>query len=246
VREVAGSNPVVPTIFLTAAALGGRFSLRMNRGPTNTKCVSADVAVLGCFLVSGSISGLLFAFLVSRPSLQSFFFFKSDKFLIPRYPYWCSLSLVQLFGLTAAYLVCVARRLLLHPVSQLRLVSAALTIALAAPILYLSTPVMNSHIGLEWDFILAPLVFLFLLSCALCISSGNPKLLPIAIVWICLFTAAGFGLVYIAVKLVERSDEFIQWPALYAMWALSFGSWFVLRERVNWKRLMSRLARPRG
>jgi hypothetical protein len=96
---------------------------------------------------------------------------------------------------------------------------------------------MNALIGLNWDFVAAPIAFLFLLSCALCLFSGNLKLLPVAIVWILLFTAAGFGFVYVGVRIAERSEsyDFIQWPVLYAMWALAFANWFVWRQGRNLK-----------
>jgi len=209
----------------------------MNQRAANTSSIGADFGVLGCFLVFGALSGLLFAFLVTRPSLQSFFFIKGDKFLIARYSYWCALSLSQLLGLSAAYAVCVAARLIVQRISQVRLLSAALIIALATPMLYLLTPVMNALIGLSWDFVVAPLAYLLLLSCALCLFSGKLKLLPVAIVWILLFTAAGFGFVYVGVRIDGRSEsyEFIQWPVLYAMWALALGNWLIWRQRRNLK-----------
>jgi len=40
--------------------------------------------VLGVFLISGFLSGLMFGWLVSRPELQLFLYIKADKFLIPR------------------------------------------------------------------------------------------------------------------------------------------------------------------
>jgi hypothetical protein len=207
----------------------------MNQSRANTNSIGADFGVLGCFLVFGALSGLLLAFLVTRPSLQSFFFIKADKFLIARYSYWCSLSLIQLLGLSGAYALCVAGRLLVQGISQVRLLSAALVIALATPLLYLLTPLINALIGL--NFVVAPLAYLLLLSCALCLFSGNLKLLPVALVWILLFTAAGFGFVYIGVRIDERNEiyEFIQWPVLYAMWALAFGNWFIWRQRQNLK-----------
>jgi hypothetical protein len=184
--------------------------------------------------VFGALSGFFFALLVSRPYLQEFFFFKGDKFLIPRYSYWLTFSLLQLFGLSGAYSVCVARNWI-RPISSGRLLSVALIIGLATPVLRLFTPLMNSRIGLNWDFVAAPIVFLFLLACALCISSGSLRILPIAVVWILLFLAAGFGFVYVVVRLIGRIDTytFVQWPFLEAMLALSFGNWLVWRQRVN-------------
>src|ERR1043165_4279907 len=139
----------------------------------------SDFRVLGWFFAGGVLSGLLFAWLVSRRSLESFFFIKSDKFLIARYSYWSTLSLTQLVGLSAAYAVCVVRNLMVRRISRVRLVSAALIVGLATPALRFITPVMNDHIGLNWDFVGAPLTYLFLLSCALCVLGGGVRLLPL-------------------------------------------------------------------
>src|SRR5689334_21017408 len=210
----------------------------MNRGGANTNNVAADFAVLGWFLLFGAASGLLFALLVSRPSLQSFFFFKGDKFPIARYSYWCALSLTQLLGLSGAYAVCVAKRLLGSRISQWRLLPAALIIALAAPVLYLLTPVMNDRIGLNWDFVAAPLAFLFLLSVALCVVSGNVKWLPLAIVWTLIFTVIGVGFIYLYARIAGPDNyyTYVQWPVLFATFSLSFGSWLIRRRVWNSKR----------
>jgi len=74
--------------------------------------------------------------------------------------------------------------------------------------------------------------YLFLLSTALYISHDNWKLLPIAIAWTLLFTVVAFGVIYLGVRIEPRSEsyEFVQWPLLYAMLALSFGSWIVWRQ----------------
>ncbi len=200
--------------------------------------IAGDLSVLACFLIFGLLSGLLFALLVSRSSLQSFFFVKADKFLIPRYSYWFTFSLLQLFGLAGAYLVSVSRQWLEAHTLRERLLPAALIIGLAAPALRFVTPVMNLGLGLNWDFVIAPIAFLVLLSGALCFLSGDLKLLPIAIVWNILFVAAAFAFIYAGVRIMGRSDsyEFVQWPMLEAMLALSFGSWLVWRRRKNSQR----------
>ena len=55
------------------------------------------------------------------------------------------------------------------------------------------------------------------------------------VIWILLFVAAGFGFVYLIVRLIDRTDsyEFVQWPILEAMFALSFGSWLIGQQRVK-------------
>jgi hypothetical protein len=206
------------------------------RQANNSNSIVDDLTVLGLFLVFGALSGFFFALLVSRPYLQEFFFFKGDKFLIPRYSYWIAFSLLQLFGLSGAYSVCVAHHWIL-PISSGRLLSVALIIGLATPVLRSLTPLMNSRIGLNWDFVVAPIVFLFFVSCALCISSGSLRILPIAVVWVLLYLAAAFGFVYVVVRSIDQAEsyEFVQWSIAEAMLALSFGNWLIWRERVNFK-----------
>ena len=200
-----------------------------------SQSVAAKLATLGSFLIFGAAAGLLFAALVTRPELEHFFYIKGDKFLIPRYSYWFAFSLLQLMALAGAYLICISRQWLTATLKQGDM-AAALTIGLATPALRLLTPLMNSSIGLEWDFFVAPIVFLLLLSAALCMCSGNLKLFPVAVIWNLLFAIAGFAFVYAGVRLIYGSSEwyeFIQWPILDSMVGLSFGNWLIWRQRVT-------------
>ena len=202
-------------------------------GPSQS--LAADFATLGSFLIFGGASGLLFAALVTRTDLQHFFYIKGDKFLIPRYIYWFVFSLLQLTALGGAYLVSISRHWLTATLKR-RDIAAGLTIGVATPCLRLLTPLMNSRIGLEWDFFVAPIIFLLLLSAALCMCSGNLKLFPIAIIWNLLFAIAGVTFVYLGVRLIYGSSEwyeFIQWPILESMVGLSFGNWLIWRQRVS-------------
>ena len=121
-----------------------------DRQTNNSNSIVNDLAALGLFLVFGAVSGLLFALLVTRTNLQEFFFIKGDKFLIPRHAYWFAFSLLQLLGLSGAYSVCFWRHWIAQPISSKRLLSGALIIGLATPVLSLVTPVMNSQLGLDW------------------------------------------------------------------------------------------------
>ena len=206
--------------------------IEVKRDPVQS--LAADLATLGSFLIFGGASGLLFAALVTRTDLQHFFYIRGDKFLIPRYSYWFAFSLLQLMALGGAYLICIARHWLKATLKR-RDIAAALTIGLATPALRLLTPIMNSNIGLEWDFFVAPMVFLLLLSAALCMCSGNVKVFPVAVFWNLLFAIAGFAFVYATVRLIYGSSEwyeFIQWPILQSMVGLSFGNWLIWRQRV--------------
>jgi len=92
---------------------------------------------------------------------------------------------------------------------------------------------MNSVIGLNWDFVVAPIAFLFLLACTLCIASGGPKLLPLAVIWQLVFTAIGFTFIYLIQSLFQHPNDFYeysQWPVLEGMLALSFCLWLIWRR----------------
>src|SRR5204863_7598127 len=67
--------------------------------------IANDLLVLAVFLLSGLVSGLLFACLTTRPSLETFWFIRGDKFLIPRYTCWIAFSLILLAGFSAGYSV---------------------------------------------------------------------------------------------------------------------------------------------
>ena len=197
----------------------------------------SDLATLGSFLIFGAALGFLFAVLVTRPELRHFFYIIGNKSLIPRYSYWFAFSLMQLIALGGGYLICISRQWLTGTLKRGD-IAAALTIGLATPTLHLLTPLMNSNIGLEWDFFVAPIVYLLLLSAALCMCSGNVKLFPVAVIWNLLFIIAGFAFVYAGVRLINGSSEwheFIQWPILQSMVGLSFGSWVIWRQRVTLK-----------
>lgn len=202
----------------------------MNQRNANPRySITNDLSVVASFLLVGMVFGFFFASVISRSSLQSFFFIKGDKFLIPRYSYWLTFGLLQVLGLGGAYLVCVLRHWMIQPISRMRLLATAVIVGFATPGLRLVTPLLNLRLGLNWDFIGAPIVFLFLVSCALCVFSGNVKLLPIAMVWNLVFLTAGFAFVYVGVQVIGRSVsyEFVQWPVLNAILGLSFGNWLI-------------------
>jgi len=191
--------------------------------------------VLGVFLISGFLSGLIFGWLVSRQELELFFYVKGDKVLFPRYSYWFTLSLIHLFGLVGAYTVSCSREWLDPIRSRRRLMSAALMVGLATPFLRFLTPSMNAIMGLTWDFLVAPIGFLVLVSLAICVLTGNLRLLPVAAVWNLIFASVGFAFVYAVVRALNARTwyELLEWPILESMMSLSIASWIVWRQRSN-------------
>jgi hypothetical protein len=199
--------------------------------------VAADLGVVISFLIGGLLSGFVFAWLTKRPSLQRFWFLKGDKFLSPRYTYWIAFSFILLLGLAAAYAVARSREwLLCKPIgSSARLLATSVIIGASTPFLYFITPMMNRRIGLNWDFIAAPIALLILFSFALCVLTGSLRLLPLALVWNLIFTGSGFVFVYVAVRLISGASEWselVQWPIFESMISLSFGSWLIWRQRI--------------
>jgi hypothetical protein len=198
--------------------------------------IRSDLALVGCFLIFGASSGFLFALLITRPALHDFFFIELDKFVIPRYSYWIAFSLLQLLGLAAAYFICRRRGWIFQPLTPNRLLIVSLIIGLATPLLRLGAVALHSRIGWEGELFAAPAMFLVLLSVALCIVAGGLRLLPVAIGWNLLFAIAGFVLVYAVLRITNVGKEwyeFIQWPILKAMLALSFGNWLIWRQRIT-------------
>ena len=91
-------------------------------------------------------------------------------------------------------------------------------------------------LGLTWNVLIAPIGFLLLVSFAMCVLTGSVRLLPIAAVWNLIFAAAGFGLVYVSLRVcnaLNTSHELVQWPILESMLSLSIASWIVWRQRSN-------------
>lgn len=210
--------------------------MRQGEKKVSQSSVLDDLAVLGSFLVCSGLFGLLFAWLITRPSLQGFFFLKGDKFLIPRFSHWLAFGLVYLLGLVTAYVVSNWRHWFARSISMRRLVLAALIIGLAPPILYLITPVMNGVFGPGWDFGVAQITFLILVSVAMCVVTVDFRLFAVAVVWNILFVAGALAAVYLVVQLTEGANEryeFVQWPILYSMLGLAVGNWLIWRERVS-------------
>jgi hypothetical protein len=88
--------------------------------------------------------------------------------------------------------------------------------------------------GLGLDPVAVPMLFLVLVSLALCIATGRLRFLPIVFVWNAIFGAAAFGMIYAVIRLLAAANdwyEFVQWPIFSSMFALSFGSWIIWCER---------------
>lgn len=191
-----------------------------------------DVRVLILFFASGLVCGFIFAWIISRPGLRGFWYVKGDKFLIPRLSYWTAFGLIFLVGPVIAYGLGRWRRWLLADVTASYLLLAALLVGASPPALYYVGSFLEST---SWDIEVAPVAFIALLSLAVCMATRTLRLLPIVFVWNGVFLAAGIAIIYLVVKFVDPPGnlyEFIQWPVLESMLALSLGSWVIWHERL--------------
>jgi hypothetical protein len=194
-----------------------------------------DIRVVLSFFAGGLASGFVFAWAISRPSLQQFWYIKGDKFLIPRFTYYTAFGLIFLLGLATSYGVARFRRwLVANVVSSTNLFRSALIIGASASALYFVIRLMEPRI-LEWELIIGPLAFLAVLSVAFSVATRTLRLLPIVFVWNGIFGAAGIVMIYAIGKFAHPPTEwydFVQWPILESMLALSFGNWIIWRERL--------------
>ena len=194
-----------------------------------------DIQALICFLTAGFISGLGFAWAVTRPSLRQFWYIKGDKFLIPRYSYWTAFGIMLLLGLVIPYIIARSCQWIPDSLSSpLVLLVSLLLIGGSAPALSFVTWRMLEN-RLATDPFAAPLLFLVLVSLALSIATRRLRLLPIVFVWNAVFGAAAFVIIYAVIRLVAAANdwyEFVQWPIFASVFAFSFGSWIIWRERL--------------
>src|SRR5882762_10333101 len=77
-----------------------------------------DIHAVLSFFAGGLVSGFVFAWLISRPSLRQFWYIKGDKFLIPRITYHTAFGLILLFGLVTSYGIARFRRRLVANVGS--------------------------------------------------------------------------------------------------------------------------------
>jgi hypothetical protein len=202
-----------------------------------------NLRVLVTFLVGGLTSGVLFAWIHTRPSLQPYWFLKGDQFTMPRYSSFAAFIVSLIVGLASAYSVALSRQWLSAPSGKrwTRLVAAGITIGAAAPGLYFLSPLGRSLFGLNWYFTVEPLMFLALLSLSLCLLTRSLRLLPLAFAWNVAFAVGSLALVYAAVHssyvtITNDRYEFVTSSILESMVGLSFGGWLVWRERVACRR----------
>jgi hypothetical protein len=194
-----------------------------------------DTRGLVCFFTGGLMSGLAFAWATTRPYLRQFWYIKGDKFLIPCYSYWSAFGIMLLLGLVIPYIIARSRRWVRVSLSSPfpLLISIIIIGGAATATAFLTWKMLRNGVALEP--VVIPLIFLVLASLALSIATRRVRLLPIVLIWNAIFGGAAFALIYAAIQLSPAANdwyEFVQWPIFASMFALSFGSWIIWRERL--------------
>lgn len=98
-----------------------------------------------------------------------------------------------------------------------------------------SVPLIARHehaVRFGWGGLVAPIAFLIMLSAASCILTCALRLLPLAFIWHLIFITAAIVIVYVIVRSLTNAMgwyEFVEWPVIESMLALSFGGWLILR-----------------
>jgi hypothetical protein len=180
------------------------------------------------FLISGLGSGSSIGWLLSSKRLTSFWFRKSDKFLVPTYRYYAGFSILLLSGLAGAYLVSRNRGWIEGPLtkSTFRHTASALVIALSAPAIF-------AIFNLDRDFFESPgwvlvavLAFLFLISIACWILTGrlyypgvliNLSTIPLAISLLLLLGRI--------MNISGEQSEIVTFPIYHSLIAAGCGYW---------------------
>lgn len=179
------------------------------------------------FFFSGLGSGGLSGWVLSSDRLRSFWFRRSDKFLIPTYRYYVGFSIFLLSGLALAYIVSRTRGWIDGPLtrSTLRYTASALTIALSAPAIFAIFTLSRGFFESPVWLLVAVIAFLFLVSAACWILTSRLDHPGVLINLLTLPSA--ITLLYLLVKLNiggERS-EIVTYPIYYSLVAAACGYW---------------------
>jgi hypothetical protein len=163
------------------------------------------------FLLSGLGSGGLSGLLFSTNQLTSFWFRKSDKFLIPTYRYYAGFSILLLSGLAVAYIVSRARGWIEGPLtrSTFRHIASALLIALSAPAIFAIFTLDRDFFESPAWFFVAMIGFLCLISVACWILTS--RLYYPGVIISLLTIPAAIALLFLLIRLNlggERSEVF--------------------------------------
>ena len=180
------------------------------------------------FFISGLGSGGLSGWVLSSDRLRSFWFSRSDKFLIPTYRYYVGFSILLLAGLAIAYIVSRTRGWIDGPStrSTLRYAASALAIALSAPAIFAIFTLGRGFFESPAWLLVAVIAFLLLVSAACWILTSRLDYRGVLINLLTLPSA--ITLLYLLLKILSISgerSEIVTYPIYYSLVAAACGYW---------------------
>jgi hypothetical protein len=118
------------------------------------------------FAAAGAAAGIFFSLLLSIPRLTTFWYRKTDKFLVPTYRYYLGLGVILLLALAAAHTFSRIQRWLRAAESEsvLRQAGAAFIVAVSAVVPYLV--IGSRDFDAVIQYVLAIVLFVLLISSA--------------------------------------------------------------------------------
>ena len=180
------------------------------------------------FFISGLGSGCISGWLLSSPRLTSFWFRKSDKFLIPTYRYYAGFSILLLSGLAVAYIISLTRGWIEGPLtrSTFRHTASAVVIGLSAPAVFAIFTLGRDFFESPAWLLLAAIAFLFLISVACWILTS--KLYYPGVLINLLTLPSALTLLFLLVKTLNISgerSEIVTYLIYDSLIAAAFGFW---------------------
>ena len=181
------------------------------------------------FFISGFGAGSFFGWLLSTPSLTTFWFWKGAKFLIPTYRYYLGIGVFLLLGLTLAYSVSRLKGWVLGPSTKsfFRHSFAAIIVMTSALLLYAVMPLVPGfYSDPVTSYLLATVVFVLLISAACWVLTS--KLDYPGMFANLLTIPAAFGFLYLlatALNIPGEWSEMVTYPIYYSLLATACGFW---------------------
>ena len=194
------------------------------------------IRVPAAFGLAGICSGLVFAFITSRDRLRDTWYFRTDKFFVPKLSYWVLVVAVFSIGVVIVHRLVKARfstsGKLGTRINEFLFIG---TITAAAPILYSLNDWMNSRLGASWYWFFGPLVFMFFFTVGVAILSNNPRWIVFLFLLSTTIAFVGvvvmFGFLRLFRDAAQGYDGYIEWTILHPALAATCGLWLSFSMR---------------
>ncbi len=201
-----------------------------------------SVSVILVFCFGGLIAGLCFGSITRIAVLANLWFIKADKFYVPSLNYWIGSSVSLLSGLIVSYVFLRARGLYPLSYSVTRLLSSALIIGTAFPLVYFLDGFLWMH--LDWSSVrgvyifVSPVLIAILLSISLWILTkkwDTPVFVLITLA--CFLTSIFSNIIIFIFSMPWNRYEVVLFPLNHSLLSALFGYWLTRGSDVRSDRL---------